>query len=288
MELPELVEGRLVRRYRRFLADVRLVGGADTGARSVQVRGAPHRPKAGLAGTGSGVEPLGTRAGPGMAGGAVVTVHCPNTGSLRGCAEPGLRVWLSRSANPRRRLPWTWELVETASGALVCINTARSNALVAEAIAAGRVPALAGYATLRREVRFGREGSRVDLLLEDPARGRCFVEVKHVTAVDGEGLAIFPDAATARGRRHLRELAHHRAAGDRAVALFCVARADAQRLRPADEIDPAYGEALRAAVAAGVEALALGCDVTLEHVVVSRQLGMSLAGYVGRRPTRID
>lgn len=234
MRLPALTEGRLVRRYRRFLADVRL--------------------------------PDGT----------VVTAHCPNTGSLLGCADPGLRVWLARAASPRRRLAWSWLLVESPQGALVWIDTARSNTVVAEAIAAGAVPPLAGYAGLRREVRFGREGSRVDLLLEDPARGRCYVEVKHVTAVDGAGYAIFPDAVTERGRRHLRELVRHRMAGDRAAVVFCVARGDARALRPADEIDPAYGAALREAVAAGVEAIALRCAVDRSRVVVERRIDLSL------------
>lgn len=231
-----------MRRYRRFLADVRLDDGA------------------------------------------VVTAHCPNTGSLVGCAEPGLRVWVAPAAGPGRRLAWRWVLVESAGGALVWIDTTRTNAVVAETIEAGRVPALAGYASLHREVRFGREGSRVDLLLEDPVRGRCYVEVKHVTAVDEAGFAMFPDAVTVRGRRHLRELAHHRSAGDRAVALFCVARADAHALRPADEIDPAFGTALREALACGVEAIALRCAVGLERVVVERAIDLSLHGDAARPP----
>jgi len=246
VRLPPLTEGRLLRRYKRFLADVRLGGGT------------------------------------------VVTAHCPNTGSLLGCGRPGSPVWLSRSDDPRRKLAWTWELVETAPGALVCINTARSNALAAEAIAAGRVAALAGYATVRREVRFGRERSRVDLLLEHPGRPRCFVEVKHVTAVDASGCAVFPDAVTARGRRHLRELVHHRRAGDRAVLLFCVAREDARALRPADEIDPAYGAALREAAAAGLEVYAYACRVSTSSVAITRQLPVSLDGDVSRMPTEGD
>ncbi len=246
MRLPPLTEGSLIRRYRRFLADVRLRDGS------------------------------------------VVTAHCPNTGSLLGCDRPGAPVWLSRSEAPRRRLAWTWELVEPAPGVRVCIHTGRTNAIVAEAVEGGRIAPLAGYARLRREVRFGREGSRVDLLLEDPVRGRCFVEVKHVTAVDGAGHAIFPDAVTVRGRRHLRELVHHLRKGDRAVLVFCVARGDARALRPADEIDPAYGAALREALAAGIEAYAYACRVGTRSVAISRQLPLSLDGDVSGMPTAGD
>ena len=156
MRFPSpLLEGRLLRRYQRFLADV------DTAA-------------------------------------GIVTAHCPNTGSMQGCAEAGMRVWLSPAANPARKLAWTWELVEALPGTLVGVHTGRSNALVREAIEAGRVPELAGYPTLRPEVKYG-ENSRIDLLLQAPGRADCYVEVKNVTAAVAGRIGYFPDAVTARG-----------------------------------------------------------------------------------------
>jgi sugar fermentation stimulation protein A len=215
MLLPPLHTGVLLRRYKRFLADVRLDSGEE------------------------------------------VVAHCPNPGRMTSCAAPGCRVWLSHHASPRRKLKWTWELSEL-DGTTVLVNTARPNAVVEEAVRAGAVPALQGYASLRREVRYG-ERSRVDLLLEDP--GRCYVEVKSVTLRVGPGEGAFPDAVTARGARHAAELAAQVAEGHRAVLFFLVSRGDVDVIRPADEIDPAYGVALRAAVDAGVELLAHRAEV---------------------------
>ncbi len=215
-----LMEGRLVRRYKRFLADVELRGGR------------------------------------------AVTAHCPNTGSMLGCAEPGARVWLSRSANAQRKYPHTWELVEVDGGVMVGINTARSNALVREALQDGIISELAGYASVRSEVRFGREGSRADLLLSDSDGNTCYVEVKNVTAAVSGGVALFPDAVTARGTKHLRELASVVKAGQRAVLCFAVQRQDVNEVRPADDIDRRYGETLREALAAGVEAVAYRAEVS--------------------------
>ncbi|HMY50964.1 MAG TPA: DNA/RNA nuclease SfsA [Zoogloea sp.] len=230
-----LLEGRLIRRYQRFLADV------------------------------------DTPAGP-------VTAHCPNTGSMLGCAAPGLRVWLSPAANPARKLAWTWELVEVPGDTApvrVGVHTGRSNGLVREAIEAGRVPALAGYPTIRGEVKYG-EGSRIDLLLSGDGRPDCYVEVKNVTAAVSGGIGYFPDAVTTRGAKHLREMAAMVAVGRRAVLVFCVQRADVAAVRPADHIDPAYGRALREALAAGVEVLALGARVSPEEIVVDRALPVTV------------
>ena len=197
--------------------------------------------------------------------GTAVTAHCPNTGSMLGCAEPGSRVWLSRAENPSRKLPWTWEMVE-AGGTLVGINTGRANALVREAIESGAVPPLAGYETLRPEVRYGRESSRADFLLSGGPRMPCYVEVKNVTAAVTQGVALFPDAVSMRGTRHLRELMAAVRAGHRAALVFCVQRGDVEEVRPADDIDPEYGRTLRRALEAGVEALALRARVSVTEI----------------------
>lgn len=194
--------------------------------------------------------------------GRVVEAHCPNTGSMLGCKAPGSRVWLSRAANPGRKLAWTWELVEAAPDVLVGIHTGRANGLVEEALAAGLLPAWAGCSALRREVRYGREGSRIDLLLDFPGGPSGYLEVKNVTAAVEGGVALFPDAVSDRGAKHLRELIGVAEAGHRAAVVFCVQRSDVSEVRPADAIDPAYGRGLRQALAAGVEAHALVAAVT--------------------------
>jgi sugar fermentation stimulation protein A len=214
-----LVEGRLLRRYKRFLADIELEGGV------------------------------------------VVTAACPNTGSMLGCCEPGSRALLSESDSPTRKYRHTWELVE-AGGVMVGINTGLPNRLVAEAIEAGVIGELSGYGTIRREVPFGEERSRIDLVLESPGRAACYVEVKNVTAAVADGVALFPDAVSARGTKHLRELMRLRERGLRPVLVFCVQRGDVGEVRPADAIDPLYGRTLRDAVASGVEVMAWRAKVT--------------------------
>lgn len=203
-------------------------------------------------------------------GGRIVEAHCPNTGSMLGCRDPGSRVWVSAATNPARKLAWTWELVEAAR-TLVGINTGRSNGLVKEAIEAGAVPGLDGYGSIRSEVKYG-EGSRIDLLLAGEGRLPCWVEVKNVTAAVEDGIGYFPDAVTERGAKHLREMAVRVAAGDRAVLVFCVQRADVREVRPADHIDPAYGRGLRQAMAVGVEVLALGARVEPTEIRLLRDL----------------
>jgi sugar fermentation stimulation protein A len=227
--LSPLVEGMLIRRYQRFLADVELPDGR------------------------------------------IVTAHTPNTGSMAGCCAPGSRVWLRSSGNAARKYPLTWELVETGQGVLVGINTGLSNHLVQEGIEWGVVAELRGYQTIRREVRYGEENSRIDLLLEGGADGSCYVEVKNVTLVE-DGAALFPDAVSIRGTKHLRELAAMVGQGCRAVIFFCVQRNDAREVRPADRIDPLYGRTLREALAQGVEALAYEAQVSLDGVRLDRPL----------------
>ena len=232
MRLPPLVPARLVKRYKRFLADVVLESGET------------------------------------------VTAHCANSGSMLSLARPGARVWLSHSSDPKRKLAWSWKLEETEAGALVCIDTSLPNAIVAEAIAEGRIPALAGWASLRREVKYGRN-SRIDILLEDPAKGRVWVEVKNCTLSRTPGLAEFPDAVTARGAKHLDEMAAQVAAGDRAVMLWLIDRPDCDRFRLAADIDPAYAAAWARARAAGVEGLAVGVTASREAIVVGDAVAFS-------------
>jgi sugar fermentation stimulation protein A len=227
-----LVPATLIRRYKRFLADVALPSGET------------------------------------------VTAHCANPGSMIGLAAPGARVWLSKSDNPKRKLGHSWELVEVdlGSGAeLVGINTTNPNALAAEAIAAGRIPELAGYGSVRREVRYGTN-SRVDFLLEEPGRPPCFLEIKNVHLMRHRGLAEFPDAVTKRGAKHLVELAQVAAAGARAVMLFLVQIASAERLALARDIDPVYGAQFDLARGRGVEALARRCRLTREGIEVAEAI----------------
>lgn len=202
--------------------------------------------------------------------GRIETVHCPNPGSMLGLARPGSRVWVSRSANPARKLAFTWELVE-AEGTLVGINTALANALVAEALAGGRIPELAGYGEIRREVAYG-EGSRVDFRLAGAGRRACYVEVKSVTLARRPPEAEFPNSVTSRGARHLAELAALGRRGKRAAMLFVAQRADCASLAIAGDIDPTYAQALAAARRAGVEALAYACRLSPEGIEIVRPL----------------
>lgn len=190
--------------------------------------------------------------------GDIVTAHCPNSGSMKGCAIPGSKVLLSRCDKPTRRLCYTWELVEAAAG-WVGINTCHPNRIVREAIEQEVVPKLRGYDSIRPEVRYG-QNSRIDLLLSGAA-GRCYVEVKNVTLVE-DGVALFPDSVTTRGQKHLRELMEVVRQGDRGVIFFVVQRPDGAAVAPADTIDPEYGRLLRMAVAQGVEAMAWQAEVT--------------------------
>jgi sugar fermentation stimulation protein A len=242
-----LTQGVLIRRYQRFLADVRL------------------------------------------ADGSLVTAHVSNTGAMTGCAEPGMRVWLrntlgvsgpavrggtkvevlSAGTAAGRKYPLSLELVEAKPGVLVNVNTGVANTLVREAIEGGKVRELQGYEDIRREVRLG--GSRIDLLLTGRGEPRCYVEIKSVTLVE-DYVALFPDSVSARGTRHLRELAKAVDDGFRAVVFFCVQRGDARELRPADGIDPVFGRQLRRAVKAGVEAIAYAAEVTTSEISLVRPL----------------
>lgn len=232
--LPALEEARLIKRYKRFLADIELANGEQ------------------------------------------MTIHCPNTGSMFNCMLEGGKVWFSRSNDPKRKLPGTWEIAETPQGRLACVNTGRANALVEEALRAERIAELAGFHSLRREVAYGEERSRIDFLLEY-ANGPAYVEVKSVTlGFADSAVAAFPDAVTQRGAKHLRELASLARQGIRAVQLYCVNLSAVEAVRPADEIDWAYSDALRAAVAEGVEVLAFGVHLDAEQVYIDRRLEVLL------------
>lgn len=204
--------------------------------------------------------------------GSLVTAHTPNTGSMMGCALPGNRVVLSKSCNPDRKYPHCWELVH-ADGVWVGINTLLPNRLVKEGIENGVIAELAGYDQIRSEVRYGT-GSRIDLFLSGE-RGNCYVEVKNVTLVQ-DGSALFPDAVSARGQKHLRELMEMVRQGHRAVNVYVVQRADGERLSPADAIDPGYGALMREAAQSGVELLAYRATVTGTEITLSQRLPVLL------------
>ena len=223
--------GRLLRRYKRFLADVAFPDGATA------------------------------------------TVHVANPGSMLGLDVPGTRVWLSPARNPARKLHWSRELSEV-DGALVGINTGHPNAIVAEALLAGRVPELAAYRQLRREVRYGRQ-SRVDMLLAGDGLPDCYVEVKNVHLMRTPGLAEFPDSVTARGARHLAELGDAAEAGHRAVMFFLVQRTDCDRFALAADIDPAYAAAWALARARGVEAICHSCTISKQGIELGRRIDIA-------------
>ncbi len=226
----ELLPGVLLRRYKRFLADVELEDGST------------------------------------------VTVHCPNTGSMRGCLGDRWPVLLSQSGNPKRKYPLTWEMVHNGR-CWIGINTHLANILAVEAIEGGAIPELCGYDSLRREVSYG-SSSRIDILLEG-TDNPCWVEVKNVTLVDDQGRYAFPDAVTERGRKHLRELQQMVLRGDRAVMLFIIQRSDGSTFAPAADIDPAYAEELRRAASNGVEVFAYRTDYQSGAINVADRVDVS-------------
>lgn len=228
---PELIPGSLVKRYKRFLADIELKNGN------------------------------------------VITAHCPNTGSMMGCSEPGRPVYISYYDNPRRKLKYTWELIDMPTS-LVGINTLIPNRLVFESIKAGLIPELSGYETVKREVKIGRH-SRIDLLLTHGDNKRCYIEIKNCTLVN-DGIALFPDAVTSRGLKHLKELEALVDAGYRCAMFYFIQRMDAKLFRPADHIDADYGEELRYGAKQGIEILAYDVDLDLQGIALNRRLPLEL------------
>lgn len=237
-----LIQGTLVKRYKRFLADVQLIDGS------------------------------------------IVIAHCPNTGAMTGCAEPGWQVWLSPSNNPKRKLLYTWEVVLTDQHHWIGVNTHRANMLVKEAIQENKISELLGYETLKAEVKFGEENSRIDFLLTDPKKFDCYVEVKSVTLLENDasvanasdentsGVGYFPDAKTLRGQKHLRELSLIASQGKRAVLLFCVQHSGIKSVQVAKHIDPDYAKELKQAMLNGVQILCYGCEINSEKIYINRFL----------------
>lgn len=232
-KLPKLIKGKLIRRYKRFLADVE------------------------------------------METGEVITVHCPNSGSMKGCAIEGAPVWLSVSDNPKRKYPHTWELVQ-APQTLIGVNTLVPNRLVKFSIENGLVPELKGYDAVKSEVKTS-DHTRLDLMLESSERQNCYIEIKNCTLVE-HGVAMFPDAVTTRGQKHLQELIDLAAQGFRAVIFYLVQRTDARVFKPADEIDPDYGKGLRKAVKNGVEILVKDTVIDMDLIRINRSIPVDLDG----------
>ncbi len=224
-----LVKGTLIKRYKRFLADIRLENGE------------------------------------------LVTAHCPNTGAMTGCAEPGYHVWLRHSEDPKRKLAYTWELAQDFNQHWIGINTHNANKLCVEAIKANVITELTGYENLATERKYGQENSRIDILLTDSERPDCFIEVKSVTLLQNQ-LGFFPDAKTLRGAKHLRELIDEKRKGNRAVLLFCVQHSGIKTVDVARQIDPDYAALFDQALQAGVEVITYGCQIDREKIVLNQRL----------------
>jgi sugar fermentation stimulation protein A len=225
----ELVHGRLIKRYKRFLADVELDDGTE------------------------------------------VTVHCTNSGTMKSCLEDGAEVYLTPVNDPKRRTKFTWEMIKI-NGGWVGINTNNPNKIAFEAVRDNRIPELSGYDTVKREVKFG--DSRFDVMAQKEGE-TCFIEVKNVTMKEGSD-ALFPDAVTTRGRKHLNTLMEVKKQGMRAVMLYIIQRVDVDRFGPADDIDPEYGKALREAYRQGVEIIPMQAEVTPEGIELVRKLDFEL------------
>lgn len=225
----KLIHGRLVKRYKRFLADVLLDDGT------------------------------------------IVVAHCTNSGSMKSCLEEGAEVYLTPVDEPKRKTRFTWEMIKI-NGDWVGINTGNPNKLAFDAVRNGLIPGLGNYTTVRREVKFG--DSRFDIYAENEF-GKCFIEVKNVTLKVGKN-ALFPDAITTRGRKHLKTLVEVKQVGMRAVMLYIIQRTDVEIFGPAAEIDPEYAKALNEAIAKGVEVIPLQVKVTPEKIEIVKQLPMEI------------
>lgn len=207
--------------------------------------------------------------------GETLTIHCANTGAMTGCATPGDTVWYSTSDSPTRKYPHSWELTETQQGHWICVNTLRANQLVKEAINLGAIPELSSYDHCQSEVKYGTEKSRIDFLLQAKGRSNCYIEVKSVTLLQ-HGKGYFPDAVTARGQKHLRELRHIVAEGHRAVLLFAVLHTGIEDVSPARHIDAQYAELLVQAQRYGVEVLAYQAHISPLKMLLTQPIRVEL------------
>ena len=230
---PPLISATLLKRYKRFLADVRLHNGE------------------------------------------LITAHCPNTGSMLNCADPNQPCWLSLSDNVKRKYPYTLEITTATHGGLAGINTHRANALVEEALTAGVITELNGFDKLQREVTYGQEKSRVDFLLQY-ADKQCYLEVKNVTLSMENQIAMFPDAVTSRGTKHLRELVSMIEQGNRAVLLYCVQLSSVNSMTVANHIDPQYADTLYWAQQQGLEVLAYQAEMSNTEIVLNKAINVSM------------
>ncbi|MBL4682137.1 MAG: DNA/RNA nuclease SfsA [Pseudomonadales bacterium] len=220
---PSLEEGILIKRYKRFLADIE------------------------------------------TADGKLMTIHCPNTGAMTNCAEAGDKVYYSKSDNPKRKYAYTWELSRTKQGHFIGINSAKANHIVREAVESGQIDELGPINNIEAEVAYGRERSRIDLLLHTSEQPDCYVEIKSVTLLDetfGQGCGFFPDAVSERGRKHLRELSEQKQLGNRAIIFFCVQHSGIKNVAIAGHIDPEYKKEFDRALEAGVEVIVYQCAMS--------------------------
>ncbi|WP_028117771.1 DNA/RNA nuclease SfsA [Ferrimonas senticii] len=231
---PVLQPGRLIKRYKRFLADIELDNGEQ------------------------------------------ITIHCPNTGAMTGCAEPGWQLWFSDSNNPKRKYRHTWEWVENQHGHRIMVNTGRANAIAQQAIEQGAIPALNHYQQIRREVKYGSENSRIDLLLQKGEQVDCYVEVKNVTLLGAAGQGYFPDAVTSRGQKHLRELMTMVEQGYRGCILFVVPHSGITRVSPAAHIDAEYAQLCQQAQQTGVEFFAISATPTEVGIEIGKVIDVTI------------
>lgn len=232
---PALEEAILIKRYKRFLADIKTQQGE------------------------------------------LLTIHCPNTGSMLNCMSEGCRIWFSRSTDPKRKSAGTWQLSATPQGRIACINTQLANKLVEEALQQGIIKELTGFSQLRREVPYGSENSRIDFCLDFADNTTTYLEVKSVTlGFDDTAVAAFPDAVTARGSKHLRELTELAQQGINTVLCYCVNLSNIDAVRSCQEIDPKYTQALNDAVEKGVKIIAYSTDISTKGITLKHPIPVLL------------
>ena len=226
---PSLSPATLIKRYKRFLADVQLADGSE------------------------------------------ITMHVANTGAMTGCAESGDTIWYSISDNPKRKYPCSWELTQTAQGHFICVNTARANQVVIEALQQQKIAEFSDYQSIKAEVKYGQENSRIDILLDDSDKPPVYIEVKSVTLLDNNQ-GYFPDAKTQRGQKHLRELMAMVEQGKRAVLFFAVLHTGIDSVKPAEHIDPKYAELCQLAKQQGVQIIAYKAQIHDGQIALSHRL----------------